>query len=55
MKQLKQKLRNFYENNEDEIKAVTVWSIVIPTALVMTYLVITPFMVWWKKLGLYNK
>ena len=52
---MKNKIRNFYEGHKDDINSALVGAGASAGLLTITYLTITPFMIWWKKLGLYNK
>jgi len=52
---MKNKIRNFYEEHKDDINTALAATGASAGLLVITYLTITPFMIWWKKLGLYDK
>ncbi len=51
---MKEKIKKFYEEHEDEVKTAGVWGAILLIGTPITYLIITPFLILWKKLGLYD-
>ena len=50
-----QRLKTFYEEYESEIKEGAISMGCMALGVTAGYLILTPFMIIWKKLGLYEK
>lgn len=51
MDKMKQKIMDWYEEHEEGVKVIGMMTV----GTVLTYAVITPFMVLWNKLGLFDQ